>query len=94
MTRLVRRTLVEVDVPALHEAVSLKMFREQRTARSVAGLLGFHPLVFTHLKQAARGQGRHPDYQPTAPVFLSICRWLGDGPERYTRTNASYEGTR
>jgi hypothetical protein len=69
-----RKIVIAVDVPALWRAVAVRLFRTEKTAREIANLLGFSPQVMTDLKQAAASHG---NYQPSAPVLLSLAWWLG-----------------
>lgn len=84
---LVRGPLVRVDVAALWHAVHYRLFRTEKTAEEVAGLLGFSPQIFSDLKSVATGHGRRASsgYQPSGAIFLTICWWLAADPRDFQK---------
>lgn len=82
--------VVEIDVLRLWEAVSYRLFKTSKTARQVAGRLGFSPQVFSDLKASAQGRNSRKNrgprlYVPGTAAYLSICWWLGEDPRKFQR---------
>lgn len=79
---------VEVDTTELWKAISHRLFHTSKTALDVADLLGFSSQIFSDLKaEAGQAAGRagHRNYQPSAPIFITICWWLGADPRDFYR---------
>lgn len=82
---MTRRAVIEVDVCVLSQALELRLFQTGKSAREVAEALGFSPQVMTQIRQAANGVERWRDYQPSAPVLLSLAWWLGRSADDFRK---------
>jgi hypothetical protein len=85
--------VVMVDHKKLWKAINYRLFWTSKTAVEVAKLLGFSTQIFSDIKAEAEGRGQpaghgradHRNYQPSAPIFLTICWWLGRDPRDFTK---------
>jgi hypothetical protein len=81
-------TVVVVDTRSLWSAVNERLFRTGKDAKVIAGMLGFSPQIFSDLKAAATGVGGRDgirQWQPSSPIFMSICFWLRADPRDFQR---------
>jgi hypothetical protein len=80
--------VVEIDMEKLWRSINYRLFRTSKTAKEVADVLGFSTQIFSDIKSTATGDGgrKHAmNYQPSGPIFLTICWWLDADPRDFYR---------
>lgn len=85
--------MMRVDVVKLWTAIQQRLRQDSDKPNAVAARLGFVPQTFTNIKQATTGRYKRPGYQPTAPVLLTVCDWLGRDPRDFQRPAGDQEGS-